>query len=66
MGRWKAVKQKLQKGPAKIELYDLETDPSESRDVAAENPDVIAKARAIFREQRFPSQHFPIKGLDGE
>jgi arylsulfatase A-like enzyme len=42
--RYKVVAPKLPDGP--FELYDLETDPRESRDMSAEKPDVAAKLRA--------------------
>ena len=40
MGDWKLV---LPESGAPVELYDLKTDISESRDVASEHPDVVAK-----------------------
>jgi arylsulfatase len=33
---------------ARPELYDLEVDPGEARDVAAEHPDVVARLRAAY------------------
>ena len=40
MGNWKAVRLKKD---APLELYDLPDDPYEQRDVAAANPEVVAK-----------------------
>jgi iduronate 2-sulfatase len=36
---------------ADIELYDFQTDPRETKNVAADQPDVVAKLRAILAEQ---------------
>src|SRR5687768_10996102 len=50
-GTWRAVK------PAKAtawELYDLSTDPSESKDVAAANPAVVAKLAALAGKAHTP------------
>lgn len=53
MGRWKAVRQGLVKNPeAPLELYDLETDISERRNVAAEHPEVGARIERIMVEAR--------------
>ncbi len=70
-GKWKAVRQKLHnrkaKGPINIntELYDLEKDPNETTNVAAENPHAIEQAHKLFAEQHTPSKLFPIRALDG-
>jgi len=56
-GDWKAVRN----GPSKaIELYDLSTDESESKDMAAEKPELVAKAEAMMREARVDSVDFPM------
>ena len=50
-GNWRAVK------PAKKEtweLYDLATDPSESKDLAAAKPDVLAKLTALATKAHEP------------
>ena len=38
----------------KWELYDLATDPSESPDLAAANPDILAKLTALAAEAHEP------------
>ena len=70
VGDWKAIRQRLR--PARtnvpprlqIELYNLATDPSEEHDVAAANPDVVARLEAILRAQHRPSPEFPLPALD--
>lgn len=70
MGDWKGVVQNLLpqgKRPAqpwKMELYNLKDDITESRDVAADYPDVVARIDLIMREQHVPSTEFPFPALD--
>jgi arylsulfatase A-like enzyme len=49
-GNWRAVKNK-----AAWELYDLSTDPAESKNLAAVNPDIVAKFEAIAAAARVPA-----------
>jgi arylsulfatase A-like enzyme len=56
MGRWKAVR--LKPG-APLELYDLEVDPAEERDVAASNPDIVSKIEGYLKTARSPSDRWP-------
>ena len=58
MGRWKAVR--LKTGTA-LELYDLEADPGEQRDVAAAHPDVVRKMEASLKTARTESARWPVK-----
>lgn len=53
MGRWKAVRLPMLTGP--IQLFDLENDPAEQHDVAAQHPDVVKKIEGILTEQHVPS-----------
>jgi arylsulfatase A len=64
-GRWKAIRQQLQKRAPKTELYDLEDDPGEKRDVAAVHPAVLAQLEVILQREHTPSEVFPLHGLDG-
>jgi arylsulfatase len=53
MGRWKGIKQGLVKNPdAPLELYDLETDIGERRNVAGEHPEIAARIEQIMVEAR--------------
>ncbi len=48
LGPWKAVQRDAKKKDAPIELYDLSQDPGETKDVAAEHPEVIDRVRQVF------------------
>lgn len=63
-GRWKAVRQNLQKGPVKTELYDMDADAGEKNDVARLHPEVLARLEAILHREHIPSDMFPLKALD--
>ncbi len=54
-GNWKAVKL----APGKpAELYDLQNDISESRNVADAHPDVVKRLEGIMRQARTESEHW--------
>ena len=59
MGDWKSVRPKL-RGP--LELYNLKDDPGEQRDVAARQPEMVARIEAILRTVRTESKEFPVAG----
>jgi len=55
-GRWKGLRSGAHAdADAPIELFDLEADPAEERDVAAENPEVVARIDRMMRASRTPS-----------
>jgi len=55
MGKWKAVCNKLHGNPdAPVELYDVTEDLGEEHDVAADHPELVAKARRYFAEAHTP------------
>jgi arylsulfatase A len=64
-GNMKAVRVNMHKGPVRTELYDLASDPSESRDIAAEHPELVARAEAVMRREHRVSVEFPFKAIDG-
>lgn len=56
-GDWKAVRN----GPsAAIELYDLGADSGETKDLAAEKPDIVARAEALMRSERHEDPNWPM------
>ena len=58
MDDWKAIR--LQ--PAQnIQLFNLKTDLSEQKDVAAEHPDLVARFAEILASGRTDSEVFPLK-----
>jgi arylsulfatase A-like enzyme len=59
MGKWKAVRYAVD---APVELYNLEEDASEQRNLAAYHPDIIARAEQIFRYGRTHTPSFPYGG----
>lgn len=70
-GKWKAVRTNLNphpkdknQTPGEIELYDLESDPTESRNVAADHPQVVEQVQTILREQHVAAELWPIRALD--
>ena len=61
MGDWKAVRL----GPgAPLELYNLSIDLSEKQNVAAQNPEVVAKIEAYLKIARTESEQWPIKAAE--
>jgi arylsulfatase A len=52
MGKWKAIKTGLNKNPkAGWQLYNLETDEKETKDVAAEHPELLTQFDAIVKKE---------------
>ena len=69
MGKWKGIRQKMiRKGknhdPLKIEIFDLSTDQSESKDLADKHPEIVQRIREIMEEEHSASQEFPIPVID--
>ena len=52
MGKWKAIRKNLFEGEMDIALYDLEADPGEQNNVAANHPQVIKRMKTIMRNAR--------------
>ncbi len=52
-GRWKAVRRGLRKHPdAKLQLFDLQEDPGEKRDVAQQHPKIAERLAQIMVDAR--------------
>ena len=55
LGKWKAIRKRYK---SKIELYDLENDPSEQKDIAEAHPEIIDKIKIIMENARTESKLF--------
>jgi len=64
LGQWKALRLGLKREDTTLELYDLATDPAESTDVAAAEPEVAARIAACLAAAHVPSQVFPLPTID--
>lgn len=68
MGKWKGVRRDMlkkgNKDPLKIELYDLSADISESKDLAAKNPKVVARIRGLMEREHTNSDVFKFAPID--
>ena len=61
MGDWKAVRLNLAKNPdAPIQLYNLAKDIGETKDVAAQHPDVVKRIKPLFTSARVESGLFTL------
>ncbi len=61
MGQWKGVRLNLKKDPdAPFELYNLKDDPGETKNVASEHPDVVARMKEIIQAEHVKSDLFPL------
>jgi arylsulfatase len=59
LGRWKAIRAAATDA---VELYDLEGDVAESRNVAGDHLDLVRRAREIMQAARTESDLFPLVG----
>ena len=61
LGDDKVLRRNLtQRNPGPWEVYDLAGDPNETTDLAADRPEVIARAEEVFRREITPSEVFPM------
>jgi len=61
MGDWKAIRLKVRGNPdAPINLYNLKTDIGETKNIAADHPDVVKRITPLFRSAHTPSENFPL------
>ncbi len=58
-GDWKAVRNGFDKP---IEIYDLSKDAGEKNNLAADRPDLVKKATAIFKEAHREDPNWPLTG----
>ena len=61
-GRWKGVQFEAKKNPAgAFELYDLDADPGEKRNVAAAHPEVVAELKKDAESAHVSTEFFSMK-----
>ncbi len=65
LGDWKGIRKNIQKDSMHIALYNLKTDLREQNDVAAENPEIVEKIKAIMESEHKPAtiERFKMKAL---
>ena len=56
-GDWKGIRPQVGE---KIELYDLKSDPGENRNVAEQNPQMVAKLEELLKKSRTDSDRWPM------
>jgi arylsulfatase A-like enzyme len=68
MGKWKAVRENIQKGELKTKLFDLDTDIREMKDVSALHPELVRQMESIFVKEHVASvnSRFRMKALRDE
>ncbi|MGK0187818.1 MAG: arylsulfatase A [Verrucomicrobiales bacterium] len=62
-GDWKAVRNGIDK---KIEIYDLAKDAGESTDLAESRPELVTRAKQIFKEAHRADPNWPLDGTAEE
>lgn len=64
-GQWKAVRRNiLKKQPGAWELYDIENDPNETMNVAADHPKIVTELEDAYLSSRTPNPIFPLPLYD--
>lgn len=59
MGKWKGLRKGLKKNPeADMELYDLGNDPSETKNVAGDHPEIVTQLQEIMNNEHIDSENF--------
>ncbi|SHI99976.1 arylsulfatase [Pseudozobellia thermophila] len=67
IGNWKVLRRNLiNDEPETLEVYDLENDPREQHNVAAQHPEIVQKAAEIFERERETPElaHFKIPAIE--
>jgi arylsulfatase A-like enzyme len=64
MGRWKLLRRKRWLRSPSVELYDLDADPREERDLSADQPELVADLIARMDREHVASAEFPLAFYD--
>lgn len=56
-GPWKLIRQKIRTSPT-LELYNVDDDLNETRDLSAQNPEKVQELKSIMDKARTPSPLF--------
>jgi len=67
MDHWKAIRKNIRQGNLELELYNLEEDIQEQRNVASDFPEIVHQMELILESQHRPAQleRFRMEVLDG-
>jgi arylsulfatase len=64
-GNWKIVRRNLKrKNTESWELYDVVADPSESKDLAKQHPEVVQRMESAYLSSRTREPDFPLPIFD--
>jgi uncharacterized sulfatase len=58
-GRWKAIREPMKTGP--VQLYDLEADVGETKDLAAARKDLVSQAIRYMNEAHVPDPLWAVR-----
>ena len=64
IGNMKVIQSDLMKHRDRFEVYDLDMDPTESRDLSSSRTDIVSKAKEIFAKEHRQNAMFPLPGVD--
>ena len=64
MGRWKGVRTNVKDASQPWELYDLESDREETKNIADQHPEILAKIDQYARDTHVASPQYPFAAID--
>ena len=59
-GPWKLIRLNIERPDERYELYNLDSDPGETTDLAAHEPQKVEELKAIMVESHIPNHNFPL------
>lgn len=59
-GKWKLVHMDIRWDNPRYELYNLDKDPGETRDLSAMRPDIVSDLKQIMIKAHIPNPNFPV------